>query len=341
MGIDTNVVGHFLFSPMIDLVTSFFKVLYSKHSREVSQQAFLPIAMTTLHIQPAGCVSQHFWHFMMGEFLPIMYVVFKNQYTCVHLYKDPHKVNFPLNSFYSEVCEDHHVTITISSRKRRGYTYVTPRNWDWHNHNEQHKLLWIVMYLKRWACGGGPVLTPQKPLFLVQDRQNASVLDAYYVKHETLPIRKRYGAYRRKVTNLDSLTNHLRRHYGKTIRVKRVCSDHLTLQQQIMQYVNAKVLVLGHGAGMVHMLWMQPKSLVVEIIPRTKAKYNNGAVQGCRRLCRILGFRLARIVVEGVHDVVRVDEVIRCLSGQNVTTTTRKPLHNTRRTRNRNSRHSK
>lgn len=279
--------------------------------------------MKTLYIQPSPNVSQHFWHFMMGEFLPIMYVVFKNKYTHVHLYKEGHKAHFPLNSFYEEVCGDNRVTITISSRQRSGHTYVTPLNWDWHNHNEQHKLLWIVRYLKRWACGGS-VPKPQTPLCLVQDRQNTGVLDAYYAENETLPKRKTYGAHRRKVTNLHSLTNHLQRHYGKSTRVKRVCSDHLTLRQQIMQYMNAKVLVLGHGAGMVHMLWMQPKSLVVEIIPQTKAKDNNGAVQGCRRLCIILGFRLARIVVEGVHDVVRVDEVIRCVSAKKTTTRTRK-----------------
>ena len=275
--------------------------------------------MKTLYIQSSPNVSQHFWHFMMGEFLPILYVIFKNQYTHVHLYKDAHKAHFPLNSFYTEVCSGNDVTITISARQRIGHTYVAPLNWDWHNHNEQHKLLWIVRFLKRWACGGS-VPKPDVPLCLVQDRQNSSALDTYYASNETLPKRKTYGAHRRKVTNLDNLTKHLQRHYGKNTRVSLVCSDHLTLQQQIVQYVNANVLVLGHGAGMVHMLWMQPKSRVVEIMPQTKAKDNDGAVQGCRRLCTILGFRLARIVVESVHDVVRVDEVIRCVSAKKTTT---------------------
>jgi hypothetical protein len=275
--------------------------------------------MKTLYIQPAPTVSQHFWHFMMGEFLPIMYVVLKNEYTHVHLYKEGHKAGFPLNSFYDEVGGDHNVSITISSRKRRGHTYSTPLNWDWHNHREQHKLLWIVKYLKHWACGGA-VPKPHTPLCIVQYRHNSSVLDAYYADHETLPKRKTYGAHRRKVTNLDSLSVRLQRHYGKSAQVKRVCSDTLTLQQQITQYVNANVLVLGHGAGMVHMLWMQPKSLVVEIIPRTKAKDNNGAVQGCRRLCTIMGFRLERIVVADAHDVVGVEDVIRCVSAKKATT---------------------
>ena len=89
-------------------------------------------------------------------------------------------------------------------------------------------------------------------------------------------------------------------------------------------YQHTDVLVLGHGAGMLHTLWLKPGALVVEIIPRKKnADVRHGAVQGCRRLagltsgnlsgCPDFGFRLERVVVEGAHaevDVARVVDVV-------------------------------
>jgi ribosomal protein S28E/S33 len=148
----------------------------------------------------------------------------------------------------------------------------------------------------------------------VQDRQNTTALDKYYKDNETLPIRKTYGSTRRQITNLNDVAQRLQLHYGNTMTVQLLQSDTHTLQQQIMQYVYANVLVLGHGAGMVHLLWMKPRTCVVEIMTRRKKAKQNGAVQGCRRLCRILQFRLQRIIVREVKDVVRVKDVIQCLT---------------------------
>ena len=272
--------------------------------------------MKALYIKAPPNVSQHFWHFMMGEFLPVLYVVFKHNYTNVHLVKDKPKTRFPLNSFYQEVCVSQGVTFTISSTPKKGTPYITPLNWDWCSHKEQHKLLWITRYLKQWAMQQTASVQNPRPrrLCIVQDRQNTTVLDKYYKDNETLPMRKSYGSTRRQITNLNNVAQRLQLHYGNTMTVQLLKSDTYTLQQQIMQYVHANVLVLGHGAGMVHLLWMKPRTCVVEIIPRQKEADQNGAVQGCRRLCRILQFRLQRIIVREVKDVVRVKDVIQCLT---------------------------
>lgn len=267
--------------------------------------------MKTLYIKAPPSVSQHFWHFMMGEFLPITYIVFKHKYTHVHLVKAKCKVVFPLNSFYDEVCRSAGVHINISSTPLKGHAYITPLNWDWYNHNEQHKLLWIARYLKRWAVCKTP--PPSSSLCIVQDRENSAKLDAYYNDTETLPYRKTYGAQRRRVTNLRNIATAIQKHYGTAMQVRHLGTDSLTLKQQILQYVEANVLVLGHGAGMLHVLWMRPHSHIVEIIPHTQQNDINGAVQGCKRLCKILGFRLERVMTREAHDEASVGDVLACL----------------------------
>lgn len=64
---------------------------------------------------------------------------------------------------------------------------------------------------------------------------------------------------------------------------------------------------------MVHTLWMQPNSHVIEIIPRSKFEVHDGAVQGAKRLCKILNFGLNRIIVEKTHSVVDVSKVLQLL----------------------------
>ena len=73
--------------------------------------------------------------------------------------------------------------------------------------------------------------------------------------------------------------------------------DGLSLRQQIRQYARADRLVLGHGAGMIHLLWMRPHANVVEVINAEKLGHDNGGVQGCVRLATLRGFTLERLVV--------------------------------------------
>jgi len=68
---------------------------------------------------------------------------------------------------------------------------------------------------------------------------------------------------------------------------------------------------MGHGTGMVHMLWMQPKSRVIEIMPQYDI--HDGAVQGAKRLCNLLNFELKRIVVDKEHCEVDVSKVLQLL----------------------------
>ena len=279
-----------------------------------------------LHIRPPSGVSNHFWHFMMGEFLPIMYVILKHRYKVVYVHKPTGDLGFPLHAFYHEVCNDANVELHITDASHPPATqYVTPLNWDWANQHEESKLLWVSQYLKRWAsphtttttCADEP---PERTTWVVQDRSNAQPLDDFYKQYKMaskLVKRKVYGATRRQITNLKAVANRIRRTTTNgtlPVSVHYYDTDAHTLKEQIQQYSCANRLILGHGAGMVHMLWMQPDSKVIEIVPRHKFEQKNGAVQGATRLCKILKFDLKQIVVDTNHCSVDIPQILDAIS---------------------------
>ena len=290
--------------------------------------------MKTLYIQPHPDISQHFWHFMMGEFLPIVYIILKYKYDQVFICKSQTKCKFPLNSFYQEVATDFGFDVSISPNRESNKKYITPKRWDWHFYNEQQKLLWVVRRLKQWAGTETHIPIPKsksqlyKPLMLVQCRKNTNVLNIYYREHGLNARRQRYGEERRQVTNMESVAStlkQLKHQHGR--RVIYTVPDGSSLKKQINQYIQADTLVLGHGAGMVHVLWMMPHSLVVEIIPEKEHNEINGAVQGCPRLCNLMGFKIRRIVVAQQHCAVNVAAVVHHVTS-NTRRKTRKSKYN-------------
>ena len=48
--------------------------------------------------------------------------------------------------------------------------------------------------------------------------------------------------------------------------------DGLSLREQIRMHHDLEVFVWGHGAGMVHMLWMRPSGLAIEISPARESE---------------------------------------------------------------------
>lgn len=280
-----------------------------------------------LYLEPPHVT--HFWHFMMGEFLPIVaaYCACRPRPRVVHVYKTD--VASPFNAFYEELHEvsDRRFVVSATRHAPVGTYHRLPANrngWDWrHRPRDVAPLLKAVRFLRTWALGAprAPSAAPSRrrtssspPTVCVQLRTNTKALTQYYADLDTkLVRRKQYGAERRCVTNLPAVVDALRA-AGK-VGVRAVTDDGLTLREQIRQYANAQVLVLGHGAGMVHALWMRAPVTIVELINQQKVGVMDGAVQGCRRLVKLLSTKrhpakLRRIVVEDTHADVDVEKVV-------------------------------
>ena len=84
-------------------------------------------------------VSQHFWHCMMGELLPVVSEILKHGSHTVYLIKE-HYATCPFTAFYSELpfrmrVIDHQNTVSD------GQPIQSPLCWHMYNHGEQHKLI--------------------------------------------------------------------------------------------------------------------------------------------------------------------------------------------------------
>jgi hypothetical protein len=150
---------------------------------------------------------------------------------------------------------------------------------------------------------------------VVQERQDVPKLTHFYQTHGKGHRRggtRDYGSAKRSITNLERVADELAS-CNTAKKVQIVVDDGASLKTQIQQYANADTLVLGHGAGMLHLLWMKSGSRVVELIPLTKVVEENGAAQGCVRLAKLMKFDLKRIKVSDDHARVRVKEVVDAL----------------------------
>jgi hypothetical protein len=291
-----------------------------------------------LHIEATANVSQHFWHFMMGEFLPIVYEIITAPKSIrkVFIYKE--QAQFPLNSFYHELCHTHgtgtggssipEISVVEPKGKPKNAHVTYHESWDFVGGGE--KLKQVGRYLAQWAASanagqdkdGGDVT-------VVQIRKNVESLSAYYSQHAHGVGKggtKRYGTDKRNVSNLPEVAAEIEKAYTvgdgggaggsksksnrERRRVQEVADDGQTLLQQIRTYAQADVLVLGHGAGMVHMLWMKQNSTIVEIIPTAKVREGTGAADGALRLSGLLNHNLHRIECDDSHQSIEPTRVI-------------------------------
>ena len=264
----------------------------------------------------------HFWHFMMGELLPTISAYLRQPtprpHTTIHLHKSVDALACPFNTFYTEL-ETPRLRFVLSETKVLGASYKalpTNRNgWDWrHTRQDVPHILAAARYLRSWALSSKSRLSKDAHVsnrrsvrVVVQKRVNQQELTQYYANLNTplfrQPRRKQYGAERRCITNLDAVVRSLRSSLPSESRVTVdvATDDGKTLREQIRQYAEADVLVLGHGAGMIHALWMRAPVTIVEIINRQKEAIKDGAVQGCKRLVSIMSTQGPRAHLHRIH----------------------------------------
>ena len=238
----------------------------------------------------------------------------------VQIVMDDQHVKCPLNSFYKELEEvigGNRLTITWTNTRpppsgtaglyKKESTQRNLPRWDWENDPEPRKLLEVVNRLKQWAqpdsADSASTTDMDAITCIVQTRENAtnSAQVEFLERYGKNDRQKISGHDRRNVGNLRDIATTLANDEmspTENRHIEIVSDDGKTLKQQIQTYLDANVLVLGHGAGMLHTLWMKPQSKILEIISDVKNRQRNGAVHGLCRLCPLLEFQLERIVVQ-------------------------------------------
>jgi len=272
--------------------------------------------------------TQHFWHFMMGELLPIVSQITRNPLvSSIVLHSQRKWYANPFDHFFDELAASmpgikgrhsfnvSHVEVSKGSfeaavqipdivyRERRafqGAAFVHHCAWDSGTISLQSQRAFrqSAAFLRTLATTQTRPVVPYDQI--IQMRIDDPVLKQYFATHSAGS--STYGAGKRYVPGFNDFAQEVRRFFGS--RVGIISGDGLPLLDQIHPYLSATTLLSTHGAGMVHALWMPPSSTVVELVPASVpntgdfsllSKGNGLGVQGLAWMAPILGLLHIRV----------------------------------------------
>ena len=256
---------------------------------------------------------QHFWHFMMGEFMPIISIIVKTQQSRIIIYNETRKWGQAFDIFYRNI-ENNNLQIylqnisknDIETKDINNYKQydICDMKWDW-NWTKQDEIdcmlavKWLTINTLKYMTSEyntdhfNSIYKPNNKDIIIQDRRNNLDLSNYF-NNENIGT-KDYGKEKRSVKDLDKLQTILS--INKRI-VSLIYTDGKHLYEQIYPYINKNNIILGHGAGMFFTLFMKKKAKVIEIIPPEKIIELNGAAQGLIRISHIKNFKIKRLLLK-------------------------------------------
>jgi len=152
--------------------------------------------------------------------------------------------------------------------------------------------------------GMDPILSSKEPAILVIDRATSE--DFY---HQNGSETEMSGKERRHIPNL----KHLPDIYSGVIPMKVVDLARLSPRHQIQVAKESSTLIGQHGAGLAHMLWMEPGSHIIEIAPPLPTQVQ----EIFSRLAKTLGHSYTRIPQQGVHAQIDLELILLSLESTN------------------------
>lgn len=253
---------------------------------------------------------QHFWHFMMGEFLPIVYLAITSGVKNIYLYNPVRKWNLAFDRFYKDIEKDNLKFYFVNNmnlkRKVDKTEFIYYKPWDkyWINSDlSVSKCQAVIKWLKINTinyCKTNEIKL-EKMDVIIQLRKTNSNLSNYF-KHIKIGTLK-YGACKRNYKDM----NILKDYYSElNLSIKECYSDNMHLYKQIYEYLYHDKLVLAHGAGMFFILFMNNNSKIIEIMPGELAIQNKPAVQSIIRLCKLKNSNFKRVILENNESITKL-----------------------------------
>lgn len=239
-------------------------------------------------------VRGHFWHFMMGEFLPIVFIIARLKPKVTILYNRHRKWNTTFDKFYKELNTKIIYTNIPSNLPKINY-----KKWDYRwDKVEQFKCKYAIHYLKKLA----------KKKYYLKNNKKICLYRASNKKINEF-TNENFGAGRRKFMDLDKLKNY----FGN---LNYINCDGQPILKQITNFTKCNRMILEHGAGMVFCLFLNKHSKIIEIITPEKngrKGKNDGAVQGLKRISKLNNFNLRRIIIPNKTSILQKEDRLKSL----------------------------
>jgi hypothetical protein len=243
--------------------------------------------------------STHFWHQIMGEFMPVVSIIAKEKPQKVYLVNSRRSWKAPFDKFYLELGVEIIFRNKINSlEKLPTFTY---KSWEYGwDQNSYKKCMLAVEYLKS-------LIQPnilKEDRILVQYRDSNKELEEYFHRNFS-GIKKTYGTNRRFFKDMKKINTIIP-------ETEYIFADNEPLLSQIRPYLNKDKLIIEHGAGMFFVFFMKENSKIIEILTPEKFKTKQNADQSLRRICKNRNNILERVVVPNKGSIMlKKDEIIR------------------------------
>jgi hypothetical protein len=269
--------------------------------------------MSYLLVKIVNDKSHHFWHFMMGEFIPLCYLFSTKPKDTKWILFHPTR-NWGggiFDSFYKELSTNGVNIKLVNKQTEKFVSHVGfHEEWDftWGD-GGMERCKQGVQFIKKLSTDGIAVditATPSRG-WLCQYRGLNKKIKEYFMNANVGS--RTYGTDKRQF--FDVMDIHL--HVSEDIYYRY--SDDKSLFEQIREYTQGHVnIILEHGAGMVMILFMTwGEGSVLELITPRKFKSINGAEQGCVRICQLVDKKLHRVVIENKQSVLPKINEIKCI----------------------------
>lgn len=248
--------------------------------------------MKYIMIDVKNNVRAHFWHFMMGEFLPIVFIIARFKPKVTILYNRHRKWDSIFDKFYKELNTKIIYTNTPNKLPKINY-----KKWDYRwNKIEQFKCKFAINYLKKLAKKKYGIKNNKKICLYRDSNEKINEFN-----------NKNFGAGKRKFMDLDKLDNY----FGE---LKHINCDGQPILKQISNFMNCNRMILEHGAGMVFCLFLNNHTKIIEIItPEKNSRKNDGAVQGLIRICKLNRYGLRRIIIPNKTSILQAENKLKNL----------------------------
>jgi hypothetical protein len=244
--------------------------------------------------------STHFWHQIMGEFMPVVAIIAKEKPQKVYLVNPKRSWRAPFDKFYLELGVEIIFLNKIGNlSKLPTFTY---KSWEYGwDQDGYRKCMLAVDYLKGLIESDTP---KEENKILVQYRDSNKELEEYFHKNFS-GIKKTYGTNRRFFKDMKNI-------HTIVPDTEYIYADNEPLLSQIKPYLNRSKLIIEHGAGMFFVLFMEEKSKIMEILTPEKFKTKKTADQSLRRICKNRNNVLERVVVPNKGSIMlKKEEIIR------------------------------
>lgn len=232
--------------------------------------------------------TSHFWHFLIGEVFPVVHKGLGCGARIVEVYHPSRKWgSCPLDRFYDDISHEG-LTFTkvneIGKDATKTFKLDETDRWDkWKmpyysmisNETTRRRVRKVTDYLKTrcevYLRREGALFSETGEVVVVQHRKDSDDLRDYYSVAKTPS--NRYGSRRRSIVG--ALTHAENILTNQEFSVRSNVKDGAHFFRQMEPYLNARGLVLGHGAGMAWMLFMPKGSKVLEFSPMGKTTDGN------------------------------------------------------------------